>query len=142
MGWAICAGIGAQLAKPDDLTIVLTGDGCMRMHGNELAVAARYQLPVVFIVINNSSYGSIEVRLSSQKKKEKLSQLPCIDWVGYANSMGLKGIRVESHAPAEVFKLILKRDGPLVIDLILEDCPQANYIAKMETCWPTPENLR
>lgn len=45
-GWAIGAAIGLSLAEPTRGIVLLTGDGCMLMHGNELATASRYGLPI------------------------------------------------------------------------------------------------
>jgi hypothetical protein len=42
MGWAIPAAIGVQCARPDRRVAVITGDGCMQMHGIEVQTAARY----------------------------------------------------------------------------------------------------
>ncbi len=57
MGWAIPAAVGVQCARPDRKVAVITGDGCMRMHGIEIAVAARYQMPIIYLVINNAALG-------------------------------------------------------------------------------------
>ena len=43
MGWAIPAGVGAKLARPDRPCVVITGDGCMLMHGLEIQTAAQIQ---------------------------------------------------------------------------------------------------
>jgi acetolactate synthase I/II/III large subunit len=55
MGWAIPAAVGGKLAKPAAPVVVITGDGCMRMHGIEVATAARYAISVIFVVSNNSA---------------------------------------------------------------------------------------
>ena len=53
MGWAIPAATGVQAALPDRRVAVVTGDGCMLMHGVEMQTAARYGLPVIFVVSYN-----------------------------------------------------------------------------------------
>jgi indolepyruvate decarboxylase len=58
MGFAIPAGIGAQLASPKLRPLVLVGDGAFQMTGMELATAARYKLNPIVIVLNNSGYGT------------------------------------------------------------------------------------
>src|SRR5262249_54910871 len=59
MGWAIPAAVGVQCARPDRRVAVITGDGCMQMHGIEVQTAARYRLPIVYVVINNSALGNV-----------------------------------------------------------------------------------
>jgi acetolactate synthase I/II/III large subunit len=58
MGWAIPAAVGVQCARPDRRVAVITGDGCMQMHGIEVQTAARYQLPIIYVVINNGALGN------------------------------------------------------------------------------------
>src|ERR1700730_2558752 len=62
MGWAIPAAVGVQCARPDRRVAVITGDGCMQMHGIEVQTAARYRLPIVYVVINNSALGNVWLR--------------------------------------------------------------------------------
>jgi acetolactate synthase-1/2/3 large subunit len=58
MGWAIPAGIGAKAAVPERPLVVVTGDGCMLMHGIEIQTAARYGIAAIFLVINNGALGT------------------------------------------------------------------------------------
>ncbi len=58
MGFAVPAGVGAQLANPKLRPLVLVGDGAFQMTGMELATAARYHLNPVVIVLNNRGYGT------------------------------------------------------------------------------------
>lgn len=98
MGWAIAAGVGASVKK-DRLSIILTGDGSMQMHGLELAVAAKYNLKPILLVSNNGSYGIISKRLEQINfdNKELIVELPKIDWCTFAKSIGIKSIRVTSE---------------------------------------------
>ena len=58
MGFAVPAGIGAQLANPKLRPLVLVGDGAFQMTGMELATAARYGLNPIVVVLNNNGYGT------------------------------------------------------------------------------------
>ncbi len=58
MGFAVPAGIGAQLANPKLRPLVLVGDGAFQMTGMELATAARYDLNPIVVVLNNRGYGT------------------------------------------------------------------------------------
>ncbi len=58
MGFAVPAGIGAQLANPRLRPLVLVGDGAFQMTGMELATAARYDLNPIVVVLNNRGYGT------------------------------------------------------------------------------------
>jgi len=58
MGFAVPAGIGAQLANPKRRPLVLVGDGAFQMTGMELSTAVRYGLNPIVVVFNNSGYGT------------------------------------------------------------------------------------
>lgn len=59
MGFAVPAAIGAKLAHPDRPVVCIIGDGDFLMSIQELAVCVTYDIPVVFLVLNNSGYISI-----------------------------------------------------------------------------------
>jgi len=58
MGFAVPAGIGAQLAAPGLRPLVLVGDGAFQMTGVELATAVRFGLNPIVVVLNNRGYGT------------------------------------------------------------------------------------
>ncbi len=122
MGGAIPLGIGAKLARPDRPLMVATGDGCMLMHGMELHTAARERLPLVLAVMNNQAYGNIWYRAHTLGAgPERLVEIPGIDWVGFARSMGADGETVER--PDEVAGAMgraLAAEGPYLLDLRID----------------------
>ena len=60
LGYAIPAAIGAKLGKPDASVIGLIGDGASQFTIGELASAVEAQIPVIFLIWNNSGYGEIK----------------------------------------------------------------------------------
>ncbi len=59
MGFALPAAIGAQLAEPDRLVVVVAGDGGFQMNIQELGVIAQENLPIKILVLNNSFLGMV-----------------------------------------------------------------------------------
>lgn len=96
MGYGLGAAIGAKFGRPDKVVVNVAGDGCFRMNMNEVATAARNNLPLVEIVINNHVLGMVrqwqtlfyDHRYSSTILDDK------VDFVKFAESMGAVGIRV------------------------------------------------
>lgn len=119
MGGAIPLGIGAKLAQPERPMMVVTGDGCMLMHGMEIHTAARENIPMIIAVMNNRSYGNIYYRASKMGPgPEHLTDITGIDWVGFAQSMGAAGEKVESPGDvAEAVSRALAHRGPYLLDL-------------------------
>ncbi|SNS23538.1 acetolactate synthase-1/2/3 large subunit [Sphingomonas laterariae] len=66
MGYGLPAGVAAALRAPQRQVVVLAGDGCFLMNGQELATAVRYGLKMLILVIDNGSYGTI--RMHQEKR--------------------------------------------------------------------------
>ena len=124
MGYGLGASMGAKVAMPEKRVINIAGDGCFRMNMNELATAARYQIPIIEIVINNHVLGMVhqwqelfyERRYSSTVFHDKA------DFAKVAEALGCKGIRVTTKE--EFTKALMEAfasDGPVVLDCQI-DC--------------------
>ena len=59
MGFGLPAAIGAQISRPHDTVIVVSGDGSIMMNVQELATIKRYQIPVKIILIDNAKLGMV-----------------------------------------------------------------------------------
>ena len=129
MGWAIPACIGAQLARPDLPHVVITGDGCMLMHGIEIQTAARYNLPIIFVVINNSALGNPLFRSEKiSPKHAALDLLPTHDWAGFAQSLGVKGFTVKKpEVLIPTFENALSLNETVLIDITTGNYPTPTY---------------
>ncbi len=130
MGWAIPAAIGVQCAQPNRRVAVITGDGCMHMHGLEVQTAARYGLPVVYVVLNNCALGNVWLRAhQSGALPAELTSIPDHDWAGFARALGVAGFTV--HDPAqldETFGKAVAAKGPVLIDVKADkNCPTPVY---------------
>jgi acetolactate synthase-1/2/3 large subunit len=122
MGWAIPAGVGGSMVHPDVPSIVLTGDGCMMMHGLEIQTAARYNAKVIFVVINNSALGNVYLRARNYgPEAAELVKCPQHNWALFAEALGVKGLRVTNPEKlTEAFQQAFAADGPVLIDIICD----------------------
>ncbi|MFI7701527.1 thiamine pyrophosphate-binding protein [Nonomuraea sp. NPDC049480] len=59
MGFGPAAAVGVQLAQPDRTVVALVGDGGMSAQLPALPLAVEQGAPVVFVVMNNRSHGTI-----------------------------------------------------------------------------------
>jgi benzoylformate decarboxylase len=63
LGWGMGAALGYQLGAPDRHVLAALGDGVFQFGPQALWVAARYRIPVTFLVINNGSYAAVAAAL-------------------------------------------------------------------------------
>lgn len=59
MGYGLGAAIGSKVGNPDKYVINIAGDGSFYMNMNELTTLAKYDLPVIELVFNNSVLGMV-----------------------------------------------------------------------------------
>ena len=59
MGYGTGASIGAQIARPDERVVHIAGDGSFRMNCNELCTIAHYNVPVIIVIMNNTTLGMV-----------------------------------------------------------------------------------
>ncbi len=123
MGYGLGASLGAKLGRPDKLVVNVAGDGCFRMNMNEIATAARYNIPVIQLVLNNHVLGMVRQwqTLFYGKRYSATVLEDHVDFVKLAEAMGAEGMRVtrrEEVAPALEKAIAMGR--PVVIDCIID----------------------
>lgn len=124
MGFGLGASIGAQMALKDKRVINIAGDGSFGMNCNELVTAAKNDLPIIVIILNNNSLGMVrqwqnffyEGRYSSTTLNRST------DFVKLSEAFGGKGYRVyEKEELLPVLKKALEYKGPVVIDYVIHN---------------------
>jgi acetolactate synthase I/II/III large subunit len=117
MGIAIPGAIAAKLVAPNRKVVAATGDGGFMMNCQELETALRVGTPFVTIIFNDGGYGLIEWKQLNQYGESAFVKFGNPDFVKLAESMGLKGYRVESSTDfVPMLKEALAQDLPVVID--------------------------
>jgi acetolactate synthase-1/2/3 large subunit len=125
MGYGVPAGIAAKVACPDRLVVSVNGDGDFLMNGQELATAVQYELPVIFIVVNNRMYGTIRMHQEREyPARVYATALQNPDFVALARAYGAHGELVEDTAAfAPAFERAVKAGKPALIEVRID--PQA-----------------
>jgi acetolactate synthase-1/2/3 large subunit len=117
MGIAIPGAVAAKLVYPDRKVLAVTGDGGFLMNCQELETALRIGTPFVTLVFNDSGYGLIEWKQQDAFGRSHYVKFGNPDFVKFAESMGLKGYRVESNDDLmPILKQALADSVPAVID--------------------------
>ena len=138
MGFGGSALLGGKLAAPDKVVISLVGDGGFGVNPSPLATAVEQGIPVIWVVMNNSAFGTIAgLEYSNYKTKfgtvfttpdgEKYSP----NWAEVAKGYGVEAIRIES---ADEFKPALEKalasNRPFLLDV-----PMENIAVPTPGCW-------
>jgi acetolactate synthase-1/2/3 large subunit len=119
MGYGTPAALACALRDPTRTTVCMVGDGGFLMTGNEMILAVERKLPIIFIVSNNSSYGSI--RLHQERGypgRVSGTSLFNPDFYTLATSFGMKAARIDNKTEIDaVIKAALLSREPLLIEV-------------------------
>jgi pyruvate dehydrogenase (quinone) len=130
MGPGVPYAIAAKFAHPNRPVFALVGDGAMQMNGiNELITIAKYRerwadQRLIILVLNNRDLNQVtweQRAMSGDPKFEGSQDLPDFPYAGYAEMLGLRGIRVD--APDQVgpaWDEALRADRPVVVEAVTD----------------------
>lgn len=146
MGWAAAAALTGKLLYPDRPCITLMGDGAFLMSSNVVATAVEYNLPAIWIILNN--YGpnlerKAQVGLYGRShpwgsfKKEGTNTFYNPDFVKLAESCGAKGTHVKT--PTEVYNAVkeaIASKTPFVINVDMNRDAPSYFAPGMSRGYP------
>jgi pyruvate dehydrogenase (quinone) len=130
MGCSVPYAVGAKFAYPDRPVIAAVGDGAMQMIGINALIDIAHYAPrwenrqCVVLVLNNGDLNEVtweQRAMSGDPRYEASQSLPAFPYAGYAESLGLKGIRVDS--PDDVrpaWEEALAHDGPVLYEAVTD----------------------
>ncbi len=146
MGWASSGVVGATASDPSRPAVAVVGDGAFNMTSNVLATAVEYQLPAVWVILNNAELG-IE-RKGSEKVfnrvhpwsrfvRKDTGEAYNPDFKLLAEANGARGARVEDPAElAGVLEEALSGKSPFVIDVVQDTSVPTYFTPGIDRAYP------
>lgn len=138
MGFGASAVLGGKLAAPEKICLTLTGDGGFGVNPSCLATAVEQGIPCVWVVMNNSAFGTIAGLEKANYQTnfgtvfhtpDGAAYSPC--WADVAKAYGVESLRVES---ADEFKPALEKaiaaQKPFLVEV-----PMENIVVPTPGCW-------
>ncbi|MEQ6355600.1 thiamine pyrophosphate-binding protein [Lysinibacillus sp. M3] len=124
MGSGIGSAIGSKLAEPERPVVCITGDGCFFMHGMEILTAKEYNLPILFIVMNNARLGMVYHghALQFHRTHPSFEQNP-ISISALASAMDIPNFQVTEleDINQDTINNLMNLNGPAVLEVVLTD---------------------
>lgn len=146
MGWASSGVLGAAAAEPDRPALALVGDGAFNMTSQVLATAVEYQLPAVWVILNNNELG-IE-RKGAQRAFSRIHPWSHFvrkdtgepynpDYTLLAQANGAQGARVEDPADLRgVLEQALSSGQPFVVDVVQDTSVPTYFTPGIDRAYP------
>jgi len=128
MGFGFPAAMGVKRAKPDSISINITGDGSILMNIQELMTAVEYKLPVINVILNNNYLGMVRqwqtLFYDKRHSSTDLSVQP--DFVKLSEAFGGVGYRVKTEDE---------------FDAAIQDAVAKNVVALIDVVVDREENV-
>ena len=122
MGFALPAGVGAKVARPDADVWVVVGDGGFQMTMAELATIVQENLKVNIAIINNGYLGMVrQWQEFFYERNYEATPLLNPDFARLASAYGIRSFVVERRADViPVVQAAQAHEGPVLIDFKVE----------------------
>jgi benzoylformate decarboxylase len=122
LGYSLPASVGISMARPGKRVLCLLGDGSAMYSIQALWTAAQHNLPITFVILNNSGYGAMRsFSRIMQAENPPGIDLPGLDFVQIARGHGCEAMRVTK--PDEIGPALHKAfadEGPVVLDIAVD----------------------
>jgi acetolactate synthase-1/2/3 large subunit len=129
IGYGPPGALAAQIIHPDRRVICVCGDGGLMMHLYALEMARDMELPVTFVVLNNSCLGNVRDFLAADRRMATEYSQP--DFAKIAQGFSLNSLRIEK--PEELGSALAKAHESReawVLDVIVDDLPHFKLMAQ------------
>ncbi|MDN2488408.1 acetolactate synthase 2 catalytic subunit [Kosakonia sacchari] len=130
MGFGLPAAVGAQVARPDDTVICISGDGSFMMNVQELGTVKRKQLPLKIVLLDNQRLGMVrqwqQLFFNERYSETTLTDNP--DFLTLASAFGIPGQHITRKDQVEAaLDTMLTSPGPYLLHVSIDE---------LENVWP------
>jgi acetolactate synthase-1/2/3 large subunit len=130
MGFGLPAAVGAQVARPDDTVICISGDGSFMMNVQELGTVKRKQLPLKIVLLDNQRLGMVrqwqQLFFNERYSETTLTDNP--DFLLLASAFGIPGQHITRKDQVEAaLDTMLSSSGPYLLHVSIDE---------LENVWP------
>ena len=127
LGYSMAAGVGAHFGRPGTKTVSVMGDGSFGFTAGELETIVRLRVPLMMVVISNSSYGWIKAGQKTGFGGRYFSvDFSRTDHARVAEAFGVKAFRVEkSENLGAALAAAAEHGGPALVDILTQPLQDA-----------------
>lgn len=120
IGQGLGMGIGAALARPDEPTVVIAGDGGLAVHLGELLTLAQERPRLTLVVFNDGGYGVLRNMQATYTERRSGVDLFTPDFARLAAACSLPYARIgDASEAAKVIDAAVASDGPTLVEVDL-----------------------
>ncbi|MBI4298365.1 MAG: thiamine pyrophosphate-binding protein [Chloroflexi bacterium] len=132
LGWGMPGSLGIKLASPQRPVVAIVGDGSAMYTVQSLWTAARYNIPVTYVICNNGTYKLLKANMdiylremlkdtARQSKYVGMDFVLPLDLARIAEAVGVSGQRIENPADlGPALKRAISLGKPALLDVVVD----------------------
>lgn len=132
IGWGLPGAMGVKLGVPSKKVIAICGDGSSAWSMQSLWTAAKYNIPVTFVITNNGVYRQVKLVRKRVLGEYDLTERhtgmdidkPVINFKMLAESMGVEGVQIDNPNKLDHgLKEAVNSKTPRLVEVFIENKP-------------------
>lgn len=132
VGMGFGTALGFARARPGQATVLVIGDGGFAMTLNELDTAAREDIPLIVVVLNDCAYGAERHYLELEHMPIGRALFPDVDYAPVAEAFGFRTATIRSLEDLRrAAPLLQAPDGPVLLDCKINAAIAAPFTSEM-----------
>jgi acetolactate synthase-1/2/3 large subunit len=141
LGYGFPTGLGAAVALPGRTVVSITGDGGFGWSLQELATAARYEIPLITVIFADGAFGNVRRIQREVFGREFGTELTNPDFMLLARAFGVDAVRAETPEALEstLRSAIASPRRPLLIEVPVGEMPSPWHLIHRLSKYPHPE---
>lgn len=122
MGYDLPSAIGVALARPEEISLCVVGDGSFLMNIQEMASLAERVLPVKILLLNNSRLGIVsQFQRITWGNDPTTGHFPSPDFVAIARGFGIAAERLDKRGDMEnALAQFWTSNGPALLEVMID----------------------
>ena len=133
IGLGIGAALGVAVARPEEQIVLFVGDGGLMMSLGDLETLARYQVPIVVVVMDDGALGAERHFLDLMGLSNEQSVFGDVDFAAAARALGIASATVRSadDLQAVASEIGRKRGSPFLLDCKIRGDLRARWLEEI-----------
>lgn len=130
MGFGIPAAIGAQIGRPKDTVVCISGDGSFMMNVQELTTVKRKQLPLKIVLLDNQRLGMVrqwqQIFFDQRYSETTLTDNP--NFLKLASAFDIPGLHITCKGQiVDALETMFNHQGPFLLHVSIDE---------LQNVWP------
>lgn len=131
IGMGVGTALGVAVGEPTAQAVLFVGDGALAMTLGDLETAARHEIPLIIVVLNDQAYGAERHFLDLEGISNDLARFPDIEFAAVGSALGIESATVHSLDDLDDLDIATPRTRPLLLDCKIDPEVRSEWLEEI-----------